>query len=92
MGFTLRARGSHCERVNQGSDVVRSILFKVRYMISPIGMGTLENESINNNHAGTIGVNGQNRKDGHSFKMWGKDWRGERMEADVGHCRDLGGR
>jgi len=50
MGFTLRARGSHCERVKQGSDGVRIILFKVRYLISPIGMGTLENESINNNH------------------------------------------
>lgn len=54
----LRAEGSHCERVKQGSVAVRIILYKVRYMISPTRMGIFGNESINNNPAGTIGING----------------------------------
>lgn len=44
--------------LSKGVFAVRIILYKVRYMISPTRMGTFGNESINNNHAGTIGVNG----------------------------------
>lgn len=42
-------------------------------MISPTREGTLEDESVNNNYLGTIGINWESRKDGQPFKMWGKD-------------------